>query len=93
MALLEAQASGLAVVAGASGGVGGIVVPGKTGLLVPPGDVASFAAAVRRLLLDGEARAAMGVAARIKMEREHDLRGAATRLAAVIERLGRARAA
>jgi glycosyltransferase involved in cell wall biosynthesis len=48
MALLEAQASGLPVVAGASGGVGGIIVSEKTGLLVPPGDVAGFAAAVPR---------------------------------------------
>ena len=34
MALLEAQASALPVVAGASGGVGGIVASGETGLLV-----------------------------------------------------------
>ena len=94
MALLEAQASGVAVVAGRSGGVAGIVVPGETGLLVPPGDVASFAAAVRRLILDGEARAAMGAAARAKVEREHDLPVAAVRLAAAIESLaGRVRAA
>jgi glycosyltransferase involved in cell wall biosynthesis len=93
MALLEAQASGLPVVAGASGGVGSIVVSGETGLLAPPGDVAGFAAAVRRLILDGAARAAMGLAARAKVEREHDLRGAATRLAAAIERLGGMRAA
>jgi len=93
MALLEAQASGLPVVAGASGGVCGIVVSGETGLLAPPGDVAGFAAAVRRLILDGATRAAMGVAARGKVEREHDLRGAATRLSTVIERLGRVRAA
>src|SRR5207237_33788 len=52
MALLEAQASGLPVVAGASGGVGDIVVPGMTGLLAPPGDADAFAAAVRRLILD-----------------------------------------
>jgi glycosyltransferase involved in cell wall biosynthesis len=87
MALLEAQASGVAVVAGASGGVGGIVASGDTGLLVPPGDVASFAAALRRLILDGEARAKMGSAARAKVERDHDLPAAAARLAAVIERL------
>lgn len=93
MALLEAQASGLPVIAGRSGGVDGIVVSGETGLLVPPGDVAAFGAAVRRLILDGAARSAMGVAARAKVARDHDLRSAATRLAAVIERLGRARAA
>jgi glycosyltransferase involved in cell wall biosynthesis len=87
MALLEAQASGVAVVAGASGGVAGIVASGDTGLLVPPGDVASFAAAVRWLIVDGEARARMGAAARAKVEREHDLPRAAARLGAAIERL------
>jgi glycosyltransferase involved in cell wall biosynthesis len=93
MALLEAQASGLPVVAGASGGVDGIVASGETGLLTSPADVACFAAAVRRLIRDGATRAAMGVAARAKVEREHDLRAATTRLATVIERLGRVRAA
>jgi glycosyltransferase involved in cell wall biosynthesis len=93
MALLEAQASGLPVVAGASGGVAGIVAAGETGLLVLPGDVASFAAAVRRLVGDGGARAAMGAAACAKVEREHDLPAAAARLAAVLDGLGRVRAA
>ena len=83
----------MAVVAGASGGVAGIVAAGETGLLVPPGDVASFAAAVRRLILDGEARALMGAAARAKVEREHDLPAAAARLAAVLDGLGGVRAA
>jgi glycosyltransferase involved in cell wall biosynthesis len=87
MALLEAQASGVAVVAGASGGVAGIVVSGETGLLAPPGDAASFAAATRRLILDGAARRAMGGAARAKVERDHDLPAAAARLAATIELL------
>ena len=94
MALLEAQASGVAVVAGASGGVAGIVTSGETGLLPAPGDLAGFAASVRRLILDGPARARMGAAARAKVEREHDLPSAAARLAAVIEALsGRVRAA
>jgi glycosyltransferase involved in cell wall biosynthesis len=93
MALLEAQASGVAVVAGASGGVAGIVVAGETGALVPPGDVTAFAAAVRRLVLDRETRAAMGVAACAKVEREHDLPAAATRLAAALDQLGGVRAA
>lgn len=94
MALLEAQASSLPVVAGASGGVGGIVVSDETGLLTPPADVAAFAGSVRRLILDNGARARMGAAARAKVEREHDLPAAAARLAAVIESLsGRMRPA
>jgi glycosyltransferase involved in cell wall biosynthesis len=93
MALLEAQASGLPVVAGASGGVAGIVVAGETGLLTPPGDVAAFAAAVHRLVCDAAARAAMGAAARRQVVRVHDLPAAAARLAAVIERLVREQAA
>ena len=93
MALLEAQASGLPVVAGASGGVGGIVAAGETGLLAPPGDAGAFAAAIRRLICDDTARAAMGAAARWKVEREHDLPAAVARLAAIIDRLGRERAA
>ena len=93
MALLEAQASGLPVVAGASGGVGDIVVPGQTGLLVPPGDADAFAAAARRLITDPPARAAMGLAAHHKVQREHDLPVAAARLAGLIDNLGRRRAA
>jgi glycosyltransferase involved in cell wall biosynthesis len=93
MALLEAQASGLPVVAGASGGVGDIVASGVTGLLVPPGDADAFAAALRRLILDPEASAAMAVAAQAKARREHDLPAAASRLAGLIDGLGRMRAA
>lgn len=93
MALLEAQASGLPVVAGASGGVAGVVTDGVTGLLAPPGDTAAFAAAVRRLLKDDTARVAMGTAARAKAERQHNLPAAAARLAAIIERLRPERAA
>jgi len=93
MALLEAQASGLPVVAGASGGVGDIVLPGTTGLLAPPGDADAFASAVRRLIRDPAARAAMGLAAAQKVRREHDLPIAAARLAGLIDALGRKRAA
>lgn len=93
MALLEAQASGLPVVAGNSGGVSDVVADGATGLLTPPGDSAAFAAAVRQLLAQPERRAALGAAARAKVEREHDLPAAAARLGAVIAGLDRARAA
>lgn len=93
MALLEAQASGLPVVAGASGGVAGVVADGRSGLLVPPGEAAAFAAAVRLLLTDADLRCRMGAAARCRMLAEHDLPGAAARLATVIAALRPARAA
>jgi glycosyltransferase involved in cell wall biosynthesis len=93
MALLEAQASGLAAVVGASGGVGDIVADGVTGLLAPPGDAEAFAAAVRMLIGDPERCATMGDAARGKIRREHDLPAAARVLGEIIASLTRARAA
>jgi glycosyltransferase involved in cell wall biosynthesis len=93
MALLEAQASGLPVVAGSGGGVGEIVVPEVTGLLVAPGDAAAFAAAVRRVMLDHGRRSAFAKAARTRVLAEHDLSVAARRLSVVIDALGQACAA
>ena len=93
MALLEAQASGLPVVAGADGGVGEVVVPEVTGLLVAPGDARAFAAAVRSVILDHGRRSAFAKAARERVLLEHDLTVAARRLGVVIEALGRARPA
>jgi glycosyltransferase involved in cell wall biosynthesis len=93
MALLEAQASGLAVVAGASGGVGEIIEPEVTGLLVAPGDARAFAAAVRSVILNYDRRQALAEAARQRILLEHDLRAATRRLAAVIDAVDRACAA
>jgi glycosyltransferase involved in cell wall biosynthesis len=93
MALLEAQASGLPVVAGASRGVAQIVMPGISGLLVPPDDAAGFAAAVRRLIVDRILRARFAAAARQRVLAEHDLPAAAGRLASVFETLRPAHAA
>ncbi len=64
LAYLEAQAAGLPVVAQATGGVPEVVRAGVTGLLTPEGDVAAYAAAVRRLLRDDALRREMAGAAR-----------------------------
>jgi len=61
--LLEAQASGLPVVAVAEGGPCSIVVDGVTGLLVPA-DVTALADAVVALANDPDARARLAGAAR-----------------------------
>jgi glycosyltransferase involved in cell wall biosynthesis len=87
MALLEAQASGLPVVAGRGGGVGEIVASGITGLLVAPGDTLAFAAAVRALIIDPRRREVYAKAARRRALQEHDLPAAACRLGAVIDAL------
>jgi glycosyltransferase involved in cell wall biosynthesis len=62
LALLEAGAAGLPVVAGRDGGVAEVVIDGVTGLLTTAGDPAEFAAAVDRLLAEPQRRLAMGEA-------------------------------
>jgi len=84
MAILEAQASGLPVVAGRAGGVAGIVRDGATGLLPPEGDEAAFAGAVAALLDDAARRRRMGEAARETAARDHSLDMAAGKLDAAL---------
>lgn len=62
--LIEAAAAGRAVVATRLSGTPEIVVDGRTGLLVPPGDPAALADAIATLLLDDARARAYGVAAR-----------------------------
>jgi len=58
--VLEAMLAGRAVVATRAGGTPEVVDHGKTGLLVPPDDPESLAAALCELLRDGPRRDAMG---------------------------------
>ena len=77
MAMLEASASGLAVVSAATDGVPAVVAHGETGLLTPPGDGRAFAAALRSLLTDPDRRRAMGRAGRARVLARHDIAHAA----------------
>jgi len=52
LAVMEAMAAGLPVVATAVGSVPELVADGETGLLVPPGEERAFAAALRSLACD-----------------------------------------
>lgn len=52
LAVIEAQAAGVPVVATPVGGIRETVVPGETGVLVPPRDPAALATAIVRLLED-----------------------------------------
>lgn len=62
LALLEAMAAGLPVVATAVGGTPEVVQNGQTGILVPPGDHQSLAIALERLITEPDLRLKMGQA-------------------------------
>lgn len=88
MALLEAQAAGLPVLAGNARGVPDVVDDGVTGVLVPPDDAACFATALRELLADPARRANLGAAAQ-RRAATHDLPAVAARLDALLRELTR----
>jgi glycosyltransferase involved in cell wall biosynthesis len=77
MVFLEAQAAGCPVVAGAFGGVPGVIDDGATGILTRPGDIGAFSEAVAALIAAPERRQAMGRAAQAFVRRERSLEGAA----------------
>ena len=70
LVVLEAMAQAKPVVATAVGGTPEAVVDGTTGLLVQPHDVPALAAALERLLGDGDLRRRLGDAGRTRVE-EH----------------------
>jgi glycosyltransferase involved in cell wall biosynthesis len=67
--LVEALAVGTPAIATAVGGVREIVTDGENGLLVPPGDPAALAGAIRRFLDDPDLRARLTEAAATSAQR------------------------
>ena len=86
---LEAAASGVPVVAGASGGVRDAVVHGETGLVVErPRDPHAVSAALARLLADVDLRRRMGHDARRRAVESFDYDVLAERLWTSLQGLG-----
>jgi glycosyltransferase involved in cell wall biosynthesis len=71
--VLQALAAGLPVVASPAGAIQEIVRQGEEGLLIPARETASFANAICTLLVDPQARAALGETARLTAVEHHDL--------------------
>jgi phosphatidylinositol alpha-1,6-mannosyltransferase len=84
IALLEAAACGLPVVAGRSGGAPETVQDGRTGHVVDGRDVAAVASAVADLLADPDRARVMGAAGRAWMQREWTWEARVARLRALL---------
>ena len=82
--LMEAMAAGVPVVATRIAGIPELVDDGENGLLVPPGDPAVVATAVRQLLEDAELRNRFAIAGRAKVEREFNLTTEVSWLAKIV---------
>ena len=73
VALMEAMAAGLPVVATRHSGIPELVIDGQTGLLVPERDPEALAASISRLLAEPSLRERLALAARERVAERHSL--------------------
>jgi glycosyltransferase involved in cell wall biosynthesis len=85
--ILQAQATGKAVVATRIGGIPEVVQDGVTGLLIEPNDAPALAEKIALLLDDAALREKLGAAARGYAEKHHSLDRMGTRLLELYEKL------
>ncbi len=91
LSLIEASACGLPCVGTRTGGIVDVIEDGRTGLLVPPADADSLAAAIERLLADPARRAAMGAAGRARVLERFDVEISVERYRALFQELAASR--
>jgi len=80
MALLEAMAQGVPVISTSVGGIPELVLDGREGFLVQPGDKAALGSAIQRFLESPTLRAEMGAAARRRVQDQFSPQAALARL-------------
>jgi glycosyltransferase involved in cell wall biosynthesis len=90
LAVMEAMASGLPVVATHAGGVADIVEVGVTGLMRAPADHEGLAQAILILMGQPELRAKMGAAARERVLKNFPLKDGVDKMAALLTALAQA---
>lgn len=87
VALLEAMATGLPIVATEVSGTVQAMMPNETGILVPPGDSQRLAGAIEQLVSDRIRAQAMGAAARRRVEADFSAKKQADEHLALYRRL------
>jgi mannosyltransferase len=87
LTLLEAMASANGLVAARAGAADQVVVEGRTGILVPPGDVEALAAAIEPLMRDLPEAEAMGRRARDRVVDDFGVNSEARAIAAFYEKV------
>jgi mannosyltransferase len=87
LTLIEAMASGAALVAARAGAAEFVVEDGVTGVLAPPGDADALAAALEPLMRDPAAATAMGERARARVLEKFSLDAEASAIAAIYRTL------
>jgi colanic acid/amylovoran biosynthesis glycosyltransferase len=85
-ALIEAMATGRAVISTSIAGIPELIDHGSTGLLVPPEDSVALADAIRQMLTDPERTRRMGERGRERILREFNIRDIVSQLVARIDR-------
>lgn len=91
MAMLEAMASGRAVVASSVGGIPETIADGDNGLLVPAGDEQALADRLEQVLGDGALRARLGRRARSTIEQHYSTEVVCGQLSALYRELAETR--
>jgi glycosyltransferase involved in cell wall biosynthesis len=83
--ILEAMASGRAVVASNVSAIASAILPEETGILVPPGDATALASALARVAGEVGLRAVLAERARQRVERKFDVKNCAGRFCDFLE--------
>lgn len=91
-AILESMSLGIPAVVAATAGIPTLVLDGKTGIVVPPGDVTALASGLNRLLDDPDYARALGSAARRRYAEGYTEALLARRMEALFEDLVASRA-
>ena len=85
MVLLEAMSCGLPVAASAVDGIAEVCTDGHDALLIPPGDVAGFATALKDILQDDGLRATLGRNARDSILERYEIRHLVRRIEGIYD--------